>query len=143
MQCETQFDETQTKYSPKCGSPAKQFCPKCGIEHSQKFCPECGTAAPMQNQHSATAAQPNIIINNESKNTNTNVNTNVNSNGMYIPKSRMVALLFCIFLGFFGGHMFYTGKTGMGILYLLTFGLFCIGWIVDIIRIPLGAFRDR
>ena len=34
-----------------------------------------------------------------------------------------------------GAHKFYEGKVGMGILYLLTCGLFGIGWIVDIIII--------
>ena len=38
-----------------------------------------------------------------------------------------------IFLGVLGGHKFYEGKVGMGILYLFTGGLFCIGWIIDII----------
>lgn len=58
-------------------------------------------------------------------------------------KSKMVALLLCIFLGFLGVHHFYTGKIGMGILFLLTCGIFCIGWIVDIVRIATGSFRDK
>ncbi|MDD7219862.1 MAG: TM2 domain-containing protein [Clostridia bacterium] len=33
--------------------------------------------------------------------------------------------------GFFGVHQFMDHKIGMGILYLLTFGLFGFGWIVD------------
>lgn len=53
-----------------------------------------------------------------------------------------VALVLCIFLGFFGAHYFYTKKTGMGLLYLFTIGLFYIGWIVDIFRIASGRFTD-
>ncbi|MFR9048827.1 MAG: TM2 domain-containing protein [[Clostridium] leptum] len=30
-----------------------------------------------------------------------------------------------------GGHKFYEGKAGTGILYLFTGGLFSIGWIID------------
>ncbi|MBQ1259000.1 MAG: TM2 domain-containing protein [Clostridia bacterium] len=34
-----------------------------------------------------------------------------------------------------GGHKFYEGKIGMGILYIFTFGLFGIGLLVDLIVI--------
>lgn len=33
--------------------------------------------------------------------------------------------------GFFGVHRFIRGQKGLGILYLLTFGIFGIGWVVD------------
>lgn len=57
-------------------------------------------------------------------------------------KNKTVAMLLCIFLGCLGCHYFYVGKAGMGVLYLLTMGLFGIGWIVDIIRIAGGSFKD-
>ena len=59
------------------------------------------------------------------------------------PKSRLVALLLCIFLGCFGVHRFYMGRIGLGILYLFTFSLFGFGYIIDIILIALGKARDR
>lgn len=58
-------------------------------------------------------------------------------------KSKKTALLLCVFLGWIGIHYFYVGRIGMGILYLFTFGLGSIGWIVDIIRIAMGSFRDN
>lgn len=58
------------------------------------------------------------------------------------PKSRVVALILCILLGPLGAHHFYAGRFGMGILYLFTGGIFFIGWIVDIIKIAAGTFRD-
>ena len=58
-------------------------------------------------------------------------------------KSRMIALVLCILLGEFGFHYFYVGKIGAGILYLCTFGLFGFGWLVDIVRIAVGTFRDK
>ena len=47
-------------------------------------------------------------------------------------KSKGTAYLLLIFLGAFGAHCFYLGKIGKGILYLFTFGLFGIGWFVDL-----------
>jgi TM2 domain-containing membrane protein YozV len=38
--------------------------------------------------------------------------------------------------GFTGAHRFYYGKPVSGTIYLLTFGLFLIGWIVDLFLIP-------
>ena len=61
----------------------------------------------------------------------------------YSPKSRIAALLICFFFGVFGGHYFYVGRIGMGILYLLTLGFFGIGWLIDLIRIACGTFTDR
>ena len=56
-------------------------------------------------------------------------------------KSKMVALLLCIFLGGLGIHRFYVGKIGTGIIWLLTGG--CIGYIVDIVMIATGKFTDK
>ncbi len=50
-------------------------------------------------------------------------------------KDKWVAFTLCLFLGVCGGHKFYEGKTGLGVLYLFTAGLFGIGWLVDIITL--------
>ena len=62
---------------------------------------------------------------------------------MISPKSRMVALLFCILFGFLGVHRFYLGKIGTGILMLCTLGCFGIWTMIDLILIALGSFRDK
>jgi TM2 domain-containing membrane protein YozV len=57
-------------------------------------------------------------------------------------KSRLVALLFCALLGMFGVHRFYLGKTGTGVLMLLTLGGLGIWVLIDLILIGVGSFRD-
>ena len=58
-------------------------------------------------------------------------------------RSKKTALWCCILGGLFGVHQFYVGKFGKGFLYLFTGGLFCIGWIIDIIKIASGNFLDN
>jgi len=58
-------------------------------------------------------------------------------------KNKITALLLCIFLGGLGIHRFYVGKIGTGIVWLLTGGVFGIGWIVDIVLIAVDKFKDK
>lgn len=59
------------------------------------------------------------------------------------PRHYSTVLLLTIFLGFFGVHRFVVGKVGTGILYVFTYGLFFVGWIVDIISVATGSFTDK
>ena len=59
------------------------------------------------------------------------------------PKSWLVTLLLCLFLGGFGIHRFYVGKVGTGILWLLTGGLLGFGALIDLIMILLNKFTDK
>ena len=52
-----------------------------------------------------------------------------------VPKNKWISLGLCACLGFLGAHKFYEGRKGKGFLYLFTFGIFGIGWVVDIFTI--------
>ena len=47
-------------------------------------------------------------------------------------KSKGTAYLLWFFLGVFGAHKFYLGKIGIGVVYLFSFGIFGIGWLIDL-----------
>ena len=107
-----------------------KFCKHCGgkIPEDAVICTLCGRQVETMTQQTAT---PAITINNS----NANVNANVNAHVGRVPKAinKGVAFLLCFFLGFLGAHKFYEGRTGLGVIYLLTFGLFGFGWGIDTI----------
>lgn len=115
---------------PYCGTPMndKIFCKFCGkqIDKDCVICPECGKQIKELNQ----ASDKNIIINN-----NVTASASASANA-YVPnvhgqpKNKWISFLLCFFT--ICGHKFYEGKIGMGVIYLLTAGLFGIGWIIDI-----------
>ncbi|HJB22158.1 MAG TPA: TM2 domain-containing protein [Candidatus Fournierella merdavium] len=106
-------------------------CRYCG--YKEETTPNSATVPPQAGQH---FVQSQVIINNQTI-----------PHPWIVPgvskKNKVVALLLCIFLGWLGVHRFYVGKIGTGILYLFTGGLFGIGWIIDIIVIAVGSFKDK
>lgn len=95
-----------------------KYCRDCGAEilDNAEICPKCGCR-----QMPPTKAE----------------NPNVSS------KSRLTALLLCIFLGGIGIHRFYVGRTGSAIAMVflgwLTLGI----WpLIDLILIATGSFKD-
>ena len=55
----------------------------------------------------------------------------------------VVTILLCALVGVLGIHRFYVGKIGTGILMLLTGGGASIWWIIDLIMLATGNFRDK
>lgn len=128
-----------------CTHCGKVFCKDCLMEIDGKLiCKEDIAKVFEANKTAAPPINVTITNTNANVNANTNNNTNMNSNnGSFVPlKSKMIALLLAIFLGFIGVHRFYVGKSGTGILWLCTCGLFGIGWFIDIILIIFGSFTD-
>lgn len=109
------------------------YCKNCGKEIDDKaaVCIHCGVATHEQPQ------QPVINV------VNTNTNANVNRGPAYIHKKKWPAFWLCLFLGEFGAHRFYVGKVGTGLIWLFTMGMFGIGWLIDMVMILCGGFRDK
>lgn len=96
--------------------PDKVFCRECGkpIRAKAEICPACGVR---QAQPIGSAPEG--------------------------AKDWLTTLLIAIFLGAIGGHRFYTGSYGIGIVQLLTLGGCGIWTIIDIIMILTGSYRDK
>ena len=121
------------------------YCTHCGTEVSEgaQFCPKCG--API-----TTPTDIGVKSGTEAANELT---------GNISPKSRIATTLFAWFLGIFGAHRFYIGKTetavamlvlgliGFATLWLFVGEIFLIIvgiWaFVDFIIAVTGNMRDR
>lgn len=117
-----------------------RFCPNCGSElkEGSAFCSSCGAKTAATGNSAAVNPAGNnqapIIVNIQNTNTNTNANvTDVSEVTPLRAKNKWVALILCLFLGLFGAHRFYEGKTGTAILWLCTCGLCGIGAIIDFV----------
>jgi TM2 domain-containing membrane protein YozV len=55
-----------------------------------------------------------------------NQSTTTTTSIISTPKSKVIALLLCFFLGTLGIHNFYLGNTGKGIIQLAI--TICLGW---------------
>ena len=110
-----------------------KFCKECGQRISRKavICPHCGCQV---EDMAKNEAPQQIVINNTNQNSNQNQNVNAGMAGVRLRK-KWVSFLLCLFLGYFGAHKFYEGKTLMGVLYLFTGGLCFFGVIFDLIAL--------
>lgn len=131
---ENQVNNTQAPATPAPQPEATKFCQHCGgkIPKDAALCTLCGRQVEKL-EYASQPVNPQIVINNANSNVNQNTNNNVNAAAMRREKNKWTAVVLCLLLGIFGGHKFYEGKIGMGILYLCTGGLCGIGVLVDLI----------
>jgi TM2 domain-containing membrane protein YozV len=115
-------------------------------------CGECTAPVTprMQNRPKCGAKNANAVIEPtvQSQQMNSQQNVHINLGDLNAStvssKSKITALLLCLFLGILGIQRLYVGRTGSGILFLL----FCwtgIPWIIsffDLIFIISGTFKD-
>lgn len=59
------------------------------------------------------------------------------------PKSKKLAFLLCIVLGFWGAPYFYVGKKASGFIRLFTWNFLYIGFFIDLYTIHRGEFQDK
>lgn len=109
-------------YKFKCDSCGSKKCVK--IDDGYK-CEYCGSV-----QDVIIPPEQTMVVNNikpEASNEPENIKTPE-------EKSLILRLFLCVFAGWFGIHKFLEGKIILGIVYIFTYGLFGIGYIIDIVR---------
>ena len=120
-----------------CGAEAPTqaiFCPNCGVKLliGLSFCPNCGAQTGL---HADVCQGCGLRL---AKLDTHRIST----------KSRLATTLLALFLGMFGAHRFYAGKSGTAIVMLIltligvfTLVFFAIGLIL-IISVGIWAFVD-
>ena len=100
----------------------------------------------MQPDHGYVAHREEHSMSDTSRPTPANVTVNVTAPLAAQPTRRISKVAYILLTFFFSGigvHRFMRGQIGLGILYLLTAGLFGVGALVDFIisLVKLGSYR--
>ena len=165
------LENSASKYCPNCGmitTPQDTSCAYCGAvfqgtpyeaqsqtqqETIQQQPVSQGPSyqqpqGPSYQQPQGQQVPPYISVQTPSVTYNNNTYNNYNSTRTTIPtaqhgdRSFLVTLLLCLFVGYLGVHRFYTKNYIAGIIQLLTGGMCGIWWLIDLILIAVGTYRD-
>ncbi len=121
------------------------FCKNCGkkLDDGSKFCSGCGANTNVNAGQQNNVTQPiNQPVQMQQSMIQQNSAQNYSVAGE--QKSMFTTLLLALFLGSYGGHYFYLGKTTKGIICVL-FSLSFIPYIlsiIDIVRITRGKLEN-
>jgi len=63
--------------------------------------------------------------------------------GTESDRSGIVVLVLLLFLGGFSAHRFYVGRNISAVIYLITFQLMGVGYIIDLLQLLRGKFVDK
>ena len=128
-------DHLQTEAIGTCDYCGKPYCKEGLAEIRGKFFCRAHTVYAFREQphYPAKVNPPPTIVN----------NNYIYPADYYPYKSQVAAALLCLLFGMFGIHRFYVGKIGTGLIWFFTLGLFTIGWILDLVFIILGFFKDK
>ena len=131
-------------YCRECGekfiNDVATVCLSCGVKKGNgiKYCDGCGEKKKSERQDVCLSCGKDF------KRLSLNIGTS---------KTKLITLLLWFFVGGFGGHCFYVGRTGQAIAYIcltlggfITFGITsiiaAIMLIIDVIRILTDKFED-
>ena len=135
------------------------YCSNCGVDvgDNAQECPDCGQPTNVSdksdNGFGAQRAYSGPELDESEVDNRLRVADKKSADGIgrYVEhhdmrfinhKKRSVAFLLCLFAGYLGAHRFYTGKFSSGIAYSFTLGLLGVGWVIDLLAILFGTFRD-
>lgn len=58
-------------------------------------------------------------------------------------RSKKTTLILCACGGIIGLHDYYLGKIGSGLIKTCTCNFATLGWLIDLIKIATGGYKDN
>lgn len=127
-----------------------KFCPNCGkqLGENTSFCGECGHQIAVNAVQ--TIPEPVVTVQDiPAQSTSApyqEIDHMVSGETVLVSPGKVVNktvyILLALFLGGFGAHKFYTGRIGLGILYLVFFWTWIPGIIAAIEAIYVGIKKN-
>lgn len=106
-----------------------KLCKKCAheVEEDAIICPYCGDSFQKKQRK-----EKRYEKNSEAKEEKPSYMDNGLIRGPFI---KWIAIVLCLLTGWLGGHKFYERKYFMGVFYAMTFGIFGIGIVFDLLHL--------
>lgn len=59
----------------------------------------------------------------------------------FAKKHKLLTMILALFFGFLGLHRFYLGRKITGWIWFFTFGLFGVGWMIDVLLVAMDLLQ--